>query len=217
MALTKQRIILIVIVFLAGVVAGSSVGLAYGKNAKQVALQEKISELEKKLDTVNNDYLILAREYNKLVMLTSASPAQTEITTPAPTTPTQAATPTPELGTMPTSPAEVATPVLPIQAATPTLAGTTTATGPTADFAAEPVQGTPGTVVHFTDKSTGKITSWHWDFGDGTTSTEQDPVHTYKGDSNKEYFTVTLTVTGPDGSDTIERQNYIWISEACNC
>ncbi|MDQ3846266.1 MAG: PKD domain-containing protein, partial [Bacteroidota bacterium] len=32
----------------------------------------------------------------------------------------------------------------------------------------------------FTDESVGKITSWKWDFGDGTTSMEQHPLHAYE-------------------------------------
>ena len=35
-------------------------------------------------------------------------------------------------------------------------------------------------LVAFKDLSVGKITSWKWDFGDGTTSTEQNPIHAYQ-------------------------------------
>ena len=35
-------------------------------------------------------------------------------------------------------------------------------------------------LVAFKDLSIGKITSWKWDFGDGETSTEPNPIHTYK-------------------------------------
>lgn len=56
----------------------------------------------------------------------------------------------------------------------------------------------PGTrTVRFTDESVGKYDSWHWDFGDGCTSDERNPVHTYKRDGS--HYTVTLTVDGPDG------------------
>ena len=51
--------------------------------------------------------------------------------------------------------------------------------------------------VVFEDKSHGQITSWLWDFGDGTTSTEQNPIHTYQKDGV--HYTVTLTVSGPEG------------------
>lgn len=55
--------------------------------------------------------------------------------------------------------------------------------------------------VAFLDKSFGNITTWKWDFGDGTTSTEQNPVHQYKEGGTQR--TVTLTVSGPDGEDTL--------------
>lgn len=54
-------------------------------------------------------------------------------------------------------------------------------------------------VVVFRDESYGNITSWKWDFGDGTTSTEQNPVHEYAVDGT--HNMVTLWVSGPDGSD----------------
>lgn len=62
--------------------------------------------------------------------------------------------------------------------------------------------------VSFRDKSYGNITSWHWDFGDGTTSTEQNPVHTYSRDFA--HYIVTLTVEGPEGT---ARQCKVW--EVC--
>ena len=54
--------------------------------------------------------------------------------------------------------------------------------------------------VTFTDRSTdsdGTIVSWFWDFGDGKTSTEQNPRYWY---SEYGTYTVTLTVTDDDGS-----------------
>jgi PKD repeat protein len=50
--------------------------------------------------------------------------------------------------------------------------------------------------VVFTDTSLGAVTSWQWDFGDGTRSTQSDPVHTYTAIDT---FDVTLTVRGPEG------------------
>ena len=52
-------------------------------------------------------------------------------------------------------------------------------------------------MVAFSDKSYGNITSWEWDFGDGTVSKEQNPVHIYEKDGV--HYTVTLTVSGPEG------------------
>jgi len=54
-------------------------------------------------------------------------------------------------------------------------------------------------MVAFADTSTGDITSWNWAFGDGTTSSKQHPVHTYETSG---VYSLTLTVTGPDGFDT---------------
>jgi len=59
--------------------------------------------------------------------------------------------------------------------------------------------------VSFTDTSTdndGSILSWSWDFGDGNTSSLQNPVHNYASDAN---FTVSLTVTDDgDASDSVD-------------
>ena len=52
-------------------------------------------------------------------------------------------------------------------------------------------------LVAFKDLSRGEITSWSWDFDDGTTSTAQHPVHQYK--EAGEYI-IVLTVEGPQGS-----------------
>ncbi|MCX7769161.1 MAG: PKD domain-containing protein [Flavobacteriales bacterium] len=51
--------------------------------------------------------------------------------------------------------------------------------------------------VQFTDLTTnGPVTSWHWDFGDGTISTDPNPIHIYDTPAGGGYW-VTLTVTGP--------------------
>jgi len=50
-------------------------------------------------------------------------------------------------------------------------------------------------VVQFIDQSTGNITSWTWDFGDGQSSTLQNPVHSYA--QGGAYY-VCLTVQGAD-------------------
>jgi len=51
-------------------------------------------------------------------------------------------------------------------------------------------------IIRFYDCSEGEITKWHWDFGDGESSSEKNPVHQYK--QGKEW-TVVLTVEGPSG------------------
>jgi PKD repeat protein len=77
-----------------------------------------------------------------------------------------------------------------------------------AEFIAEPTMGLRNTTVQFTNQSTGNITSWLWDFGDGATSIDPNPSHTY-GDART--YTVSLTVMGPDGSDTETKETYIKI------
>ena len=59
-----------------------------------------------------------------------------------------------------------------------------------------------GLQVTFSDDSTGDVTSWAWDFGDGNTSTVAQPVHTYAVEGD---YLVTLTVTGPNGTDSKQR------------
>ena len=75
-----------------------------------------------------------------------------------------------------------------------------------ADFAASSTTGNVPLTVSFTDHSVGGITSWSWDFGDGATSTEQNPNHTYRTPGT---YTVSLTVTGPAGSNTEEKTGFI--------
>jgi hypothetical protein len=50
--------------------------------------------------------------------------------------------------------------------------------------------------VAFKDESRGAITLWHWDFGDGTSSAEQNPVHQYKEPGK---YIVILDIEGPAG------------------
>lgn len=77
-----------------------------------------------------------------------------------------------------------------------------------ADFTATPTFGAIPLSVQFTDTSTsnGVITEWLWDFGDGQTSTEQNPSHDYIAIGA---YTVTLTVTDSTGSDSVIRENAI--------
>ena len=77
----------------------------------------------------------------------------------------------------------------------------------TADFTADPLRGFAPLNVTFIDRSTGdEVTAWNWDFGDGETSTEQDPVHTY---STSGLFTIILTASNSLSSDTAEKQGFI--------
>lgn len=76
-----------------------------------------------------------------------------------------------------------------------------------ADFTATPTSGTIPLTVTFTNTSGGgEYTTSLWSFGDGITSTLTSPVHTY---TEKGIYTVTLTVNGAGGMDTITRAQYI--------
>jgi len=57
--------------------------------------------------------------------------------------------------------------------------------------------------VSFHDESVGKVSSWHWDFGDGASSTEQNPIHVFDPGVRK---VITLEVKGPNG--TSKRTRY---------
>jgi hypothetical protein len=78
---------------------------------------------------------------------------------------------------------------------------------PYANFCASTTSGLAPLIVNFYYRSY-QANSWLWDFGDGTTSTEQDPIHTY---ANPGSYTVSLTVTGVNGSDTDRVEDYILV------
>ncbi|UUX91547.1 PKD domain-containing protein [Methanoplanus endosymbiosus] len=77
---------------------------------------------------------------------------------------------------------------------------------PTASFTASNVSGTPPLTVVFTDYSSESPTSWEWDFGDGTTSVLQSPVHEYTASGT---YDVSLIVESAVGTSYIIRDNYI--------
>lgn len=81
---------------------------------------------------------------------------------------------------------------------------------PVANFIGSPTSGNAPLTVNFTDQSSGNITSRSWDFGDGQSSTLQNPSHTYP---NAGTYTVKLTVTGSGGSSTKTRSGYISVTE----
>jgi PKD repeat protein len=82
---------------------------------------------------------------------------------------------------------------------------------PVPDFSATPTSGAKPLLVAFTDASTGSITTWAWDFGDGETSTEQNPSHTYQ---QRGSYTVSLSVTGPGSTNTLIQPNYVTVTNS---
>ncbi len=82
-------------------------------------------------------------------------------------------------------------------------------TPPVANFSASPTTTCTG-VVQFTDLTTNSPTTWSWNFGDGTTSTAQNPSHIYTANGT---YTVTLTTTNAYGSNPKTLTNYITINK----
>lgn len=78
---------------------------------------------------------------------------------------------------------------------------------PVADFGANITIIFAGDSISFSDQTESAITlSWLWSFGDGDTSTKQNPVHTYNSLGT---YTVSLTATNSFGNDTVTKTNFI--------
>ncbi len=86
---------------------------------------------------------------------------------------------------------------------------------PTSNFTGNPTSGDVPLLVNFTDQSSqgsSAITSWSWNFGDGGSSSIQNPTHTYNSVGT---FSVTLMVTDASGlSDSFTRTSYITVNQA---
>ncbi|HNW70774.1 MAG TPA: M4 family metallopeptidase [Bacteroidales bacterium] len=79
---------------------------------------------------------------------------------------------------------------------------------PVVNFVAGTTTSCTGT-INFTDQSSNSPTSWLWKFGDGQTSTLQNPVHTYNANGT---YTVRLRATNAYGTDSLIRTSYITIN-----
>jgi PKD repeat protein len=77
--------------------------------------------------------------------------------------------------------------------------------GPIAAFSGSPTSGDIPLIVTFTDESI-FAESWQWDFGDGGTSTLQNPTYSFDAAGS---YTVSLTVGNAHGSDTHTELDYI--------
>jgi hypothetical protein len=71
---------------------------------------------------------------------------------------------------------------------------------PSPSFAAKPSAGAVPLTVQFSDSSSGSIEQWFWDFGDGGTSMERNPRHTF---TEPGQYDVTLRITGPGGESSL--------------
>ena len=98
----------------------------------------------------------------------------------------------------------------------------------TADFSATPLSICIGESIQFADLSTAgnsPISNWNWDFGDGGSSTSQNPTHVYSLPGN---YNITLTIQAQDGSSDFEVKptyitvfalpvsNFSFVGTACN-
>ena len=86
---------------------------------------------------------------------------------------------------------------------------TVNANPPAALFTADPTSGKKDLRVEFSNSSLRFNTSL-WDFGDGNTSTEENPVHTY---TTAGTYDVTLSVVGDGGTDTKALTGYITVDD----
>lgn len=80
----------------------------------------------------------------------------------------------------------------------------------TANFSADVTSGSTPLTVQFTVTDPGSSTSWLWDFGDGDTSPEMNPQHTY---TTAGLFDVSLTISDAAGSESSEKIGYIKASD----
>jgi len=77
---------------------------------------------------------------------------------------------------------------------------------PVANFTSDIQSGCSPIVVNFKDQSVGNPTSWLWDFGNGATSTRQNPSTTY---FQSGAYNITLTATNASGSNTVTKTSFI--------
>ena len=77
-----------------------------------------------------------------------------------------------------------------------------------ANFSVDDTRPCPNTLVQFTDQSTGNPTSWKWYFGDGDSSSLQNPTHQYSTNHGKQ---VTLIVDNGTQKDTLIRNNAVYV------
>ena len=77
---------------------------------------------------------------------------------------------------------------------------------PVANFTSNVTNGSAPLTVQYTDTSAGSPTSWNWNFGDGQSSTVENPTHTYSEVGN---YNVTLNVTNSAGSSSLTQSNYV--------
>ena len=130
------------------------------------------------------------------------APSPTPTNTPAPSpTPTNTPVPTPTPTNTPVPPPTPTNTPVPTPSPTPT-----PIPPPVVSFSLDVSGESAPVTVQFTDTSQGPISSWDWDFGDGTSDDEQNPTHEY---TLAGFHTVRLTVAGIGGSDTVTLEELV--------
>ena len=90
---------------------------------------------------------------------------------------------------------------------------TVNAAVPVSSFTANVTSGAKPLTVQFTDTSNNTPTAWYWTFGDGGTSTSENPVYTF---SSVGSFAVSLGATNTAGSNTTTMPAYINVTNAAS-
>ena len=80
---------------------------------------------------------------------------------------------------------------------------------PVAEFSANSTTGTAPLMVSFANQTSGTATNYFWNFGDNSSSTAANPTHPY---TNAGTYTVSLTASGPGGTNTNTKVNYIFVA-----
>lgn len=80
---------------------------------------------------------------------------------------------------------------------------------PVSDFTGSPTSGVAPLAVNFTSLASGTIDTWAWTFGDGGSSNAVNPSHSYTSAGS---YNVTLTVTGPGGTDGETKTGYVTVT-----
>ena len=83
---------------------------------------------------------------------------------------------------------------------------------PGAQFSADITKGPAPLIVTFTDESEPPADNWLWNFSDGTTSTDRNPMHTF---TTPGIYDITLLVSNAFGEDTYTHTQYIQVLKTC--
>jgi PKD repeat protein len=84
--------------------------------------------------------------------------------------------------------------------------------GPIAGFYGSPTSGIGPFTVNFVDTSANSPTHWSWNFGDGKSTTIENPSHQYAAVGSPTFYTVTLIVSNSIGTSTSIHTNYVYVS-----